>query len=297
MIDIGVVGCGNWSTKIINEINNNNKFNLTSIVCRKQKKINTRLKIFSSVDKMIESNINNSIYVAAQPSLNLKIIKLLKNNNISLILEKPTSDSLKNLKELQKIVKNNKLIVYPNLTNYFSETFIELKKIIKKNYKDINEIIIYEGGYGPFRKNIHPIWDWGYHCISLLYLLFEQNDFSHVVEKKILSNKLEKKGIVTKFDLKINNQINAKIITGNLFKKKLRKIKIKMKNGDYIVNDMVVHKLYFNNEIIFESMKTPITSLLNSFERAIRLRKYDTSQRLIDASLSTTKFLEKFYKC
>ena len=67
MIDIGVVGCGNWSTKIINEINKNNKFNLTSIVCRKQKKINTRLKIFSSVDKMIDSNINKSIYVAAQP--------------------------------------------------------------------------------------------------------------------------------------------------------------------------------------------------------------------------------------
>ena len=297
MIDIGVVGCGNWSTKIINEINKNNKFNLTSIVCRKQKKINTRLKIFSSVDKMIDSNINKSIYVAAQPSLNLQVIKLLKNNNISLVLEKPTSDSLKNLKELQKIVKKNNLIVYPNLTNYFSETFIELKKIIKNNYKDINEIIIYEGGYGPFRKNIHPIWDWGYHCISLLYLLFEKDDFSEIVEKKILSNKLEKKGIVTKFDLKINNKIKVKIITGNLFKKKLRKIKIKMKNGDYIVNDMVVHKLYFNNEIIFESMKTPITSLLNNFEKAIRLKKFDTSERLIDASLNTTKFLEKFYKC
>ena len=37
--------------------------------------------------------------------------------------------------------------------------------------------------------------------------------------KKILSNKLEKKGIVTKFDLKINNKIKVKIITGNLFKK------------------------------------------------------------------------------
>ena len=297
MIDIGVVGCGNWSTKIINEINKNNNFNLTSIVCRKQKKINTKLKIFSSVDKMIDSNINNSIYVAAQPSLNLKVIKLLKNNNISLILEKPTSDSLKNLKELQKIIKNNNLIVYPNLTNYFSETFLELKKIIKNNYKDINEIIIYEGGYGPFRKNIHPIWDWGYHCISLLYLLFEKDDFSEIVEKKILSNKLEKKGMVTKFDLKINNKIKVKIITGNLFKKKLRKIKIKMKNGNYIVNDMVIHKLYFNNEIIFESIKTPITSLLNNFEKAIRLRKFDTSERLIDASLNTTKFLEKFYKC
>ena len=70
-----------------------------------------------------------------------------------------------------------------------------------------------------------------------------------------------------------------------------------MKNGDYIVNDMIIHKLYFNNEIIFENIKTPITSLLDSFEIAVRLGKYDTSKRLIDASLNTTKFLEKFYKC
>ena len=30
MINIAIVGCGDWALKIINEINNNNKFNLTS---------------------------------------------------------------------------------------------------------------------------------------------------------------------------------------------------------------------------------------------------------------------------
>ena len=37
MINIAVVGCGNWASKIINEIKIHNKFNLTSIVCRKKK--------------------------------------------------------------------------------------------------------------------------------------------------------------------------------------------------------------------------------------------------------------------
>tara|TARA_Y100001970_G_C14175005_1_gene826447 strand:- start:621 stop:1514 length:894 start_codon:yes stop_codon:yes gene_type:complete len=297
MIDIGIVGSGNWATTIIKEINNNKKFNLTSVVCRNNKKFDSKLIIFNSVNKFIESNINKTIYVAAHPNLNLEIIKLIKDKNISLILEKPTSDSLKNLEELQRIVKKNKLIVFPNLTNYFSETFVKLESLIKNNYKNISEIILCEGGYGPFRKNIHPIWDWGYHCISLLYLLFEKEHFSKISERIIILKKTKEQGNVTKFNLKINNKIKVKIITGNLFKKKLRKIKIKMKNGDYIVNDMIAHKLYFNNKIIFENMKTPITSLLDNFEIAIRLRKYDTSKRLIDASLNTTKFLEKFYKC
>ena len=34
MLNIGIVGCGSWSKKIIREINNNKKFKLTSIVCR-----------------------------------------------------------------------------------------------------------------------------------------------------------------------------------------------------------------------------------------------------------------------
>ena len=37
MLNIGIVGCGNWSKIIIKEINNNKKFNLSSIVCRKKK--------------------------------------------------------------------------------------------------------------------------------------------------------------------------------------------------------------------------------------------------------------------
>ena len=44
MINIGIVGCGHWALKIINEINNNKKFNLTSIVCRNK---NSNFKILN----------------------------------------------------------------------------------------------------------------------------------------------------------------------------------------------------------------------------------------------------------
>ena len=51
MINIGIVGCGEWSSKLINEINNNNNFNLTSIVCRKDYSNQFNLKIFNSAKK------------------------------------------------------------------------------------------------------------------------------------------------------------------------------------------------------------------------------------------------------
>ena len=60
---------------------------------------------------------------------------------------------------------------------------------------------------------------------------------------------------------------------------------------------MILHKLYFNKKIIFKNKITPISSLLNNFEYALRNKEYLTSSKLIEASYKTTKFLEKFYKC
>ncbi len=294
MINIGIVGCGEWSSKIINEINNNKNFNLTSIVCRKEYLNPSKLKIFNSVKEMIESDINDSIYVAAQPSVNLEIVKMSENKKIPLILEKPISNSLNNMREIKQITEKNDLTVIPNLTNYFSETFYELKKIINKNYEELDEIIIYEGGFGPFRKNINPIWDWGFHSISILYLLFDNAEFSNINKTEIKS---KNNGIIAKFNFKINNKINVKLVTGNLFKKKLRKIKIKLINRNIIINNMVSHELYYNKKIIFKNSKSPITSLLNTFKKEMQIDKKTTSRKLIDASCKTTEFLENFYRC
>ncbi len=297
MINIAIVGCGDWALKIINEINNNNKFNLTSIVCRKKKKNIANVKIFDSVGKMIDSKNNHSIYVAAQPKLNLEIVKLIKNNKYPVILEKPVSDSLENNKELKRIIVENNLIVLPNLTNYFSESFLELKKITDEKYKKIKEIIIYEGNYGPFRKNIHPVWDWGFHSISILYLLFKEDKFEDIKMEIIKSNNSNGKGIVSKFYFSINKRIKVKVITGNLFKRKLRKMKINFSDNTFVLNDMLNHKLYLNKKLIFENSKSPLSSLLNNFEDAIRLNKHKLSRELIEISCKTTKFLEKFFKC
>ena len=293
MINIALVGCGNWASKIINEINLNKNYNLSSIVCRKNKIFKNKIQVFKNIESLIESNNCDCIYIAALPKVNLRVIKLLEHKKIRLIIEKPVSDTLRNLQNIKRILENNDLIIYPNLTNYFSQTFEEFKHVVDINFTKIKEIIVYEGNFGPFRKDIHPIWDWGFHSISLLFLIFWGRDFSIVEKKEIISNNKYGKGLVTKFMFKINKNINVKIVTGNLFKKKLRKIKIILNDNNYIINDMVDHQIYANNKIIFKNNETPLSSLLKKFENGNR----DISKKLISASYKTTDFLEKFYKC
>tara|TARA_B100001057_G_scaffold491792_1_gene582799 strand:+ start:138 stop:1031 length:894 start_codon:yes stop_codon:yes gene_type:complete len=297
MINISVVGCGKWARIIINEISKNKKYNLKSVVCRRDKVSFNNIRIFRSVEDMIKDNSADCIFVAAEPQLNLEVLTLTKSKKTPLILEKPVTDSYKNMQLLKSIVTENNLIVYPNLINFFSETFNEFKKHIEKNISKIKKIIIHEGDFGPFRKNINPIWDWGFHSISLLYLIFKDKEFINVKKMDIKSDNTIRKGNVTKFIFKLNNKIEVNIITGNLFKKKIRKAKVILRNNDYYENDMIYHKLYFNKKIIYTNKVTPISSLLNNFELAVKNKDSSTSFELIEASCKTTKFLEKYYKC
>ena len=129
MINIALVGCGNWAFKIINEINLNKNYNLNSIVCRKNKIFKNKIQVFKNIESLIESNTCDCIYIAALPKVNLRVINLLKNKKIHFIIEKPVSDTSRNLKKIKRILENNDLIIYPNLTNYFSQTFEEFKHV------------------------------------------------------------------------------------------------------------------------------------------------------------------------
>tara|TARA_B100000963_G_scaffold361895_1_gene400628 strand:+ start:3432 stop:4325 length:894 start_codon:yes stop_codon:yes gene_type:complete len=297
MLNVGIVGCGSWSKIIIKEINNNKRFKLTSIVCRNKENEQKKIKNFNSIKNMIDSNINDCIYVAALPYVNLEIVKLVKKLKIPLILEKPISNSKNNIEKLKKITRENNLIIYPNLTNYYSNTFKHLKNYLDANYLEIRRVIIYEGNFGPFRENIHPIWDWGFHPISLLYLLFENKRFTNISKKEIKSSNIRGNGIVTKFSFNINKKISVNIVTGNLFKNKLRKIKIILNNKDYIESDMLQHKVKINSNVKYKGSETPITNLLNKFQSSIFLKHNEESKKLINISSKTINFLEKFYKC
>ena len=188
------------------------------------------------------------------------------------------------------------LIEGAEITNIFSECSNEIEKFVNKNKTKIKRIIIIEGGNGPFRDEINPIWDWGFHSFALIFKLFKKDITNKYKIREIKKNNINK-GLVSKFTFSINNTIKVKIMTGNLFQIKKRLIKIILLNGDFLLCDFIKHEVYFNNILIFRNSKTPLESLLDNFENVIRNKDYLTSSELLDISIKTTKILEKFYKC
>ena len=299
MISIGVIGCGKWSNIVINEINKNRNFNLTAIVCRNPKKniVNKNIDIFKSIKDLIESNKCDSLYVAANPLVNFEVINLINEKPIPIILEKPFSNNYNYAIQMQKMIFKNNLLALSNFPNIYSECFNEIKKIINFNLEHLKEIQIVEGSFGPFRNNINPIWDWGYHSFSTLIHLFSEKTFSNINLKEIKKNNIYGNGLVSKFDFTINNQIKVKIINGNLFKNKIRKMKLFDKNKNIYEFDMINHKILINNKLIFVNKHSPLKTLLNSFHNDIVKNNFKNSNINIKTACITAKLLETFYKC
>ena len=301
MLNIGIIGCGDWSKKVLSEIEVNKNYQLTSIVCRdnsiQEENFKNKIHIFRSMESIFDANINDCIYVAGTPDINLYATQHAKKNKTPLILEKPLSNNYKNAQKLQYIAKKNELLILPNLSNFFSESFVFVKNFIEENFDQIEKIIIYEGGNGPFRKKIHPIWDWGFHSFSTVFKLFENNQFSEVNKLEIKNNNILKKGIITKFTFNIDSKFEVKIVTGNLFNNKNRKIKVILKNHNVLENNLINHEVFLNKKLVFQNSTSPIQSLLNQFNKEIVSQKTNLSQKLIEASCKTTQKLENFYNC
>ena len=135
----------------------------------------------------------------------------------------------------------------------------------------------------------------GFHSISTLVNLFQYENFSNITHKEIKKNN-DVNGNISKFSFTIDNKINVKIITGNLFKRKSRVLKIFLKGNESLVNDMVQHKLFFNEKEIYSSKKSNLNFLLDIFNLSILKKNLSLSQKLLDNSAKTTKILENFYK-
>lgn len=289
---VGLVGNGSWAKVIANEINNHKNFYLKAIFS-KSKFIpiqNCSLIKCNNFEKIIKLEKFDCFYVAVNPSTNYQIFKILKKNKIPCIFEKPLIDNIKNCNNLEEYICNSNHSILTNLPNIYSNVFEPLKKNLNLNKNNIKKIYIFEGAKGGLNKNIHPLLDWGIHSLTLIFKLF--------INQKINSiNLIKIKSEINSMIYKINinyDKFNIKILTGNGFKKKIRKLKIFLDNDDIINCDFNNHILYYNNELIFKSKKTPISLLLDKLEENLKHGSINNDIENIKISIKAIKFLIKY---
>ncbi len=296
---IAIIGCGGWAEKICLYLTDSNNFEVEAIVCKNIKKYDKfkNFQIFKNLEDLKDKRKIDGFYIAGNPDMNLQMVKnILKYSpEIPFILEKPISIEDKDAKKIYDICKKYKLSFLLNQSNLLDPLYVYSKKIIKEK-GNIKNIKIIEGGYGPFRNNINPILDWGIHSVST-YIDLTTSNTKITSEKTIKRN--DNGGLVKEINLKSETNIDGKIITGNLIKKKTRLIKVSFKkNVDILIIDLIKRKITLNNNYVALPStlknKTSFDNLFKIFYRKIFVKKVEKfDDKIFQISLDSQKIINQ----
>ena len=235
MYNVCLIGHGYWGEKLARNFNNSEFFNLVSIVDIKKRNLNLAKKKYPSIDlnknyiDAIKNSLLDLVIIATPTSTHFKIAQFALENDKHILVEKPLSLSLLEVKKLNKIAKRKKRHIFVDYPFLFSGTINFIKKIIdKKEYGNILEIESYRE-QAPVRRDANVIWDLCTHDISILNFLIEKLPYKiKTIKKKNLKKFPVDQAYV---NLKYKNNLNVFIKNSWLSPIKIRLIVIKFERA------------------------------------------------------------------
>jgi len=310
MLKVALIGYGYWGTKLARNFQNLEFFNLVTIADKEPKNLllakkNYPLtKVFKNYKKAIKNNTIDLVIISSPTITHYKISKFALENSKHVLVEKPLSLSLKEVKKLNKIANNKKKLIFVDYPFLFSGTINFIKKIINKGtYGRILEIESFRE-QAPIRKDVNVIWDLCTHDISILTYLLKANPRSiHTIKKKNIKGSFCDTAYV---NLKYPNNLNVLIKNSWISPTKIRLIKIKFEKAILYCDEnesLYKIKIYKNksNKLINYNLKVPeidLTEPLSKLASYIHKSIKNNSNKLFQNKFNEriTHLLEKINK-
>ncbi len=305
MYNVAIIGYGYWGPKLARNFQNSNFFNIKYIVDKSNKnlqkaKIDHPLCKLLNNYKLINQNDVDLIVIASPTKLHFVIAKyFLKNTNV--LIEKPLSLKLKEVKKLELISKKSKKLLFVDYPFLFSGSINYIKKIIEtKKFGNLIEIESFRE-QAPVRNDSNVIWDLAVHDISILYYLLNNNPKkTSSLKIKTLKNSLVDTAYL---NLVYKNNINVFIKNSWISPIKVRLIKFKFKKAIiYCDENEPIYKIkifikkrkgnsQYNIKIPEIDISEPLSNLVDYIKKSITNK---TNKIFVNnLNINITKTLEK----
>ena len=304
MYKVAIIGYGYWGPKLARNFQNSNYFNVKYIVDKSKKnlsnaKINFPLANLYTNYTLIKKNSVDLVVIASPTKSHFTIAKyFLKNTNV--LVEKPLSMSLREVRLLEEISKKNKKLLFVDYPFLFSGSIDYIKKTIQsRKYGNLLEIESFRE-QAPIRKDSNVVWDLAVHDISILNYLLKQNP-RHCKSLKI-KNLNTSLADTAYLNLTYKNKLNVFIKNSWISPIKVRLMKFKFKKAIlYCDENEGIHKIkifiknksssQYNIKIPEINLSEPLSELVNYVHRSI----VNGNNKIFENNLNIniTKTLEK----
>ena len=132
MKKILVVGYGSIGRRHVKNLLHYSNYEILILTKKKYNNKETRVKYYNSLTEVLKEEPEIG-FITNETSFHIEVAIKLAKKNIHLFIEKPLSNSIKNVQKLQEIVNKNKLITQMGCNWRFHPCIKKIKKIIEKN--------------------------------------------------------------------------------------------------------------------------------------------------------------------
>ena len=297
MNKILVVGYGSIGKR---HVKNLLEFSKCEILILTKQKISTdketRIKYFDSLTDVLKEKPEIG-FITNETSYHVEIALKLAKKNMHLFIEKPLSNSIKNIKKLQEIVKGKKLITQMGCNWRFHPCIKKIKDILIKN--EIGKIYSVQVESNSYLPDWHPYEDYtkGYaarkelgggilltciHELDFLYWYFGKVEEIFSVTKKQSQLKINADDISIMI-LKFKKNILGEIHLDYFQRPDFKRCKIIGSKGTLYWDSGI-------NEVKFYSNSK------NKWIKKIEVKKYEKNQMYVDEILHFLKSVKNMKK-
>ncbi len=303
-IKLGLIGAGPWGKNYIRTLSEIPGVKLTRVASR-----NPSTAQLVDKDCIVEEDWHcvakatdiNGVIIATPPHCHGAMVKCALNTGLATLVEKPITSTQREAEELLLLAEKKRSLVMVDHIHLFHPGFRALKKLAKEA-RQIQTINSTGGGYGPFRKDIRALWDWGTHDIAMCTELIGLSP--KVVRARYLKRAKEgyEMGELIETELVFPNGTEAILRFGNLMEEKIRVFKIKLEECSLIYEPKKSNCLVKVNqskeidsgalaiEAIAVRKELPLNCILKEFAASISSAKKDISSLYL--SLKVINVLE-----
>ena len=288
-MQIGLIGAGRWGKRYIETLGRMSGINLAHLASGNPNSaslVPSDCKVTPYWRDLLEDSGLDGIIIAAPPETHLEMAIGAIHAGIPVLVEKPMTLSLPDARNLVKEATDRGILTMVGHTHLFSAAFRELK-IKGRSLGRLKNIRSAGGGWGPFRLNTPPLWDWAPHDIAMAIDLLESYPVHIKAKRTGWIQQPQGIGEAVTIILGFESGACAEIHISNIQKHKQRVFEAAYEGGSLIYDDLADNKLVFYSssglvpEPVAIDWSLPLTNLVTEFCRAIgEGRRFDRSLQL-----------------
>jgi predicted dehydrogenase len=164
---LGLLGAGRWGERYIATINALPGVELRQLYTTHPEKaelVGNPVEVFNDWRRLLTSGCD-AVIVATPPHTHVDIVRECLKANKPVLVEKPLCLSVAEAVALEAEVEQARTPVLVGHTQLFNPAYEKLRQVAKER-GPVRFIVSHSTGFGPFRSDTPPLWDWCAHDVA-----------------------------------------------------------------------------------------------------------------------------------